>query len=48
VKAYLARRNEKTPAPRIKVSEKDGVTQIRNGDRPDLLVVLPNAAPTAL
>jgi hypothetical protein len=36
VKAYFARCNEKPPGPRIKVSEKDGVTQIAP-DHPDLV-----------
>jgi hypothetical protein len=37
VKAHLARHKEKPPAPRVKVSEKDGVTQI-TPDHPDLSV----------
>src|SRR5262245_13740615 len=37
VKAYLARYKEKPPGPRIKVSEKDGVTRVEL-DHPDLAV----------
>jgi hypothetical protein len=37
VKAHLARYKEKPPAPRIKVSEKEGVTEIAP-DHPDLAV----------
>src|SRR5437870_5674366 len=36
-KVYLARYKEKPPGPRIKVSEKEGVTQIAP-DHPDLAI----------